>query len=162
MAEALTPQLKISNNEIKQAIRWVNFFAAEWEGEIPLKIHRNEVDDGHGLGGPAFHPEFLRWIGNTCRCPSCIREERERRNRDSRIAVTRAFRKLRKEAPREFDVLYAICVHKNSMDTTVNFLNARAERRGWPERYDKTGVLVLLLSGVHKVRSYLGYTKVII
>jgi hypothetical protein len=154
MAETLT--LKLKPADIQQTAQWLQFFADEWMDEVPLRVHSYGVDDGHGLGGPAFHPDFIRWLGPICTCPDCLQIERKRRNSDSRTRTTKAFRKLRKIAPREFDVLYSLCVLRNSIDGTAEFLNARAIRLDKPERYTRAGVILLAISGVDKLRSYYG------
>lgn len=154
MAEALT--LKVKPSDLQQTAQWLQFFADEWMNEVPLNVHSRAVDDGHGLGGLAFHADFIRWLGPICKCNTCIQEEKKRRNSDSRTRTTKAFRKLRKVAPREFDVLYSLCVLRNSINGTAEFLTARAIRLDKPERYNRAGVLLLAISGVDKLRSYYG------
>ncbi len=154
MAEAVAISFKPS--DLQQCAQWLQFFADEWMGEVPLNIHSRAVDDGHGLGSPAFHADFIRWVGPICTCPSCFESDKKRRNSDSRTRATKAFRKLRKVAPREFDVLYSLCVLRNSINGTAEFLNGRAIRLDKPERYSRTGVLFLAISGVDKLRSYYG------
>lgn len=154
MAEAVA--LSIKKSDLQQTAQWLQFFADEWTGEVPLRVHGGGVDDGHGLGGPAFHADFIRWLGPICTCPACHRETQKRRNSESRTRATRAFRKLRKVAPREFDVLYSICVLRNSINGTAEFLTSRAVRLDKPERYDRTSVILLAISGVDKLRSFYG------
>jgi hypothetical protein len=154
MAEAVA--LTIAPAELQQTAQWLQFFADEWMDEIPLRIHAGGVDDGHGLGGRAFHADFIRWLGPICTCPACHQQERRGRNSDSKTRTTKAFRKLRKVAPREFDVLYSLCVLRNSLNGTADFLTTRAVRLDKPERYDRTAVIILAVSGVDKLRSYYG------
>jgi hypothetical protein len=152
MAEVVT--LTIKPEQLQETAEWLQFFADEWIGEVPLSINTHAVDDGHGLGSPAFHPDFIRWLGPICSCPSCHRGERH--NSNSRIRATKAFRKLRKVAPREFDVLYSLCVLRNSINGTADFLTTRAVRLEKPERYNRMAVILLAVSGVDKLRSYYG------
>ena len=152
MAEAVG----IKQSDLQQTAQWLQFFADEWIGEVPIRVHAGGVDDGHGLGGPAFHADFIRWLGRICPCPDCHREEKKRGNSESRTRATRSFRKLRKVAPREFDVMYSLCVLRNSIQGTAEFLTNRAIRLEKPERYDRTAVILLAISGVDKLRSFYG------
>ena len=154
MAE--TVALNIKPSDLQQTAQWLQFFADEWMGEVPLNIHARAVDDGHGLGSPAFHADFIRWLGPICSCPACFETDKRRRNSDSRTRATKSFRKLRKVAPREFDVLYSLCVLRNSINGTADFLTERAIRLEKPERYNRAAVLLLAISGVDKLRSYYG------
>lgn len=147
---AITPE------RIARANKLVNMFAAEWRMEIPPKIHAYGTDSGHGLGGPAFHPEFINWLGpipHDCSDDEC-RRERERnnagRNHDARTRTTRCFRKIRRMAPREFDVLYLLCVNGYTVDEVAATLTERAIRLMKPERYDRTSVFYLLFSALDK------------
>ena len=76
------------------------------------------------------------------------------RNPESRLRATRAFRKLRRVAPREFDALYLYCINKYTVPQVANALNERAARIGKPDRYDGVSVFLLLLSGIDKVVKY--------
>jgi hypothetical protein len=45
---------------------------------------------------------------------------------------------------------------RNSLNGTADFLTTRAVRLDKPERYDRTAVIILAVSGVDKLRSYYG------
>jgi hypothetical protein len=162
-APAFTPK------EIRDASRWLDQFAADWKGEIPLRIH----DQGHGqhfgLGSaPPFAPEFVGYIGRlACKDPTC----QECRNRDKRVnqpvdyegyrsngnertRTTRVFRKLRRVAPLEFDVLYMIVMHGLSLPDIAKRLNVRAFERGFADRYDVQTVAILALAGIDKASKW--------
>ncbi len=154
-------------SKIEETSHWIAEFREDWVSETPQKLHAYGTDDGHGLGGPPFHPEFERWLGQICfcgrkfnpltgekGCPSLELQIAKNRNTFSRQRTTRAFRKLRKVAPREFDALYLMCALQMSFWTTLESLNARAERLDKPERYEATDLMVLIVSGVDKVRYY--------
>jgi hypothetical protein len=127
---------------------WMRVFIEDWHGEIPLRIHSWELGDD---GAPMWHPDFARWIE---------KEDFEggprnkKRNSDQRIRTTRAFRKLRKTAPREFDVLYCLVVHRMRLTEVADALTTRAIRIGKPERYTPSGVLILTVSAVEKVAGW--------
>lgn len=130
---------------MKEVAFWLLCFMEGWHGETPLRIHSRNVGDD---GAPDWHPDFARWIE---------REEWEggkkmrRRQSDQRIKTTRAFRRLRTKAPREFDVVYSIVVHRSTMQELATAMTARAIRLGKPERYTPGGILVLTVSGVDKM-----------
>ncbi len=152
--------------DIRRASFWIGQYRADWQRETPMKMHSWGVDSGHGLGGPPFHPEFEHWLGQICFCgrpPDPATGERgcpsnpykkNPRNPDQRLRTTRAFRKLRKVAPREFDALYLLCAHQLTFRAVVDALNLRAIRLEKPEHYDEMGVLILLMSGLDKINSW--------
>lgn len=168
-----------SPKKLEETSFWIREFRQDWHLETPLKLHAYGVDDGHGLGSPPYHPEFERYLGPICFCgrrPSCDprcragensrhlstcdrgcpseRKPRRSRNHDSRLRTTRAFRKLRKVAPREFDALYLMCALAWSFEATRSALNQRAERLEKPERYAQSDLLLLVVSAVDKVKAY--------
>jgi hypothetical protein len=154
--------------KIEETSHWIQEFREDWVSEVPLKMHAYGTDDGHGLGGPPFHPEFEHWLGQICFCgrkfnpatgePGCpsleLQMTKRRTNTASRQRTTRAFRKLRKVAPREFDALYLMCALQASFWATLEALNLRAERLDKPERYEPADLMVLIVSGIDKVRHY--------
>ena len=112
-------------------------------------------------GTQSFSPDFIRYIGYLqCADPTCkeCRLERQKdknsqgwRNPESRLRATRAFRKLRKIAPREFDALYLYCINRYDVPQVAKALTERAIRLGHPERYDSVAIFLLMLSGIDKV-----------
>jgi hypothetical protein len=171
--------ISFSKAKLDETSFWLAQFREDWRLETPIRIHGFGVDDGHGLGGPPFHPEFEHYLGPICFCgrkaqcapgcrvsvggrhlttcdPGCPTERvpKRSRNTDSRLRTTRAFRKLRRVAPREFDVLYLMCALDSSFEATQDALNQRALRLGKPERYGIAETLLLVVSGVDKVRHY--------
>ena len=168
-----------SEAKLKDTAKWLAYFRHDWDMEVPLKLHAYGVDDGHGLGGPPLSPEFERYLGPICFCgrkpvcapgcrtgrggqhlPTCDRGcpsefvVKKTRNHDARLRTTRAFRKLRKVAPREFDALYLMCALGSSFEATRDALNQRAIRLDKPERYSPADLTLLIVSGVDKVRHY--------
>lgn len=147
----------IPKQQLHRAATWLRELANDWKGEVPLRLHEKGV---YGLGSaPPFSPEFISYIGRLeCKVPGCrqcfaARKEKKDdyyRNPEPRHRATKAFRKLREVAPREFDVLYLYCVRGYTVTDIVVALNERAERIEKPERYNNVSVLLLLLSGVDK------------
>jgi len=165
--------LAFSKDKLEWTSDQINFFRQDWEREVPLKIHAYGVDDGHGLGGPPLHPEFENWLGPICFCgrkpeidktgrpiagtgcpsSSSIFKSKRQYKSDSRTRTTKAFRKLRKVAPREFDAVFMMVAHRASFHTTLRNMNDRAERLGKP-RYRPEDMLLLIVSGIDKASSY--------
>jgi hypothetical protein len=167
----ITDTRAIPQEAVKQTFFWLRQFSIDWRGEVPLKLH-----EGHGgLGAaPAFTAEFNDYVGyikcsspdcHSCRCVNsacqrCAKFRREDlsnfsdRNPAHRTRVTRAFRKLRGQSPREFDVLYLICQGGLSIPEVADRLNERSERTGRTERIDPAGVLILAMAGTDKVRNW--------
>ena len=129
----------------------------EFEMEAPIRLHSRDVDDG-GLGAPAFHPAFLRYIDQgSCTCgrpaqcapgchwerdhvlghlaecqPACAASTHFRpsihRNHPNRLK--RAMRKLRQFNPKAYDLAYLIVVLGLSFEQATARLNADELRRG--------------------------------
>ena|SRR5437868_2356598 len=129
---------------LEHMAHWLGVFAAEWHQDIPLKLHTGQLEKG--TGAPQWHPEFARWLsGNRGEGP---------RNPEGRLRVTRAMRALRKEAPRQYEVLYRIMVLGESIESTTTWLNARAIRGGHPERYRRGDTLAILQASIDWVEHY--------
>lgn len=153
----------IPASKVKKYQYWLHEYRTDWRGEVPSRIHERTPVSGLG-SAPPFAPEFIAYIGHIdCGrdgCKECadIRElERRKRSfrRDNpRLRTTRAFRKLRKVAPREFDALYMYCMHDHTPFSIARSMNNEMERKGRPERYSPESVLLLLFSGVDKVMGW--------
>lgn len=164
----ITDTRQIPESAREQMVFWLSQFRADWRGEVPLKLH-----EGHGgLGAaPAFTHAFNDYVGRlTCQSPLCHecrcknsncdrcyeRRKQERTpNTLHRTRTTKAFRRLRKHAPREFDVLYLICQQGLSLEQVRDRLNERSIQKGkLDEELDLGGVFVLALSGTDKLKSW--------
>jgi hypothetical protein len=148
----------LSDEQVRKANELLDFFATEYIGEIPLRIHMRGTDDGHGLGGPPFSPEFIRWIdAGSKQEDDKIRKARYRGDPaflDHRQRVTRVFRKIRRVAPREYYVL-SLAATKGMTVTEISLaMNIRAEELGHPERYTPHGVTALLILALDKAATW--------
>lgn len=123
----------------KQAQLWLEVFIADWHGEVPLKLHTAQLGEG---GTPDLSPEFARYL---------YAGERNPRNSEDRLRTTRAFRRLRRKAPREFDVLYLMVAHRQGACAVAKQMTERAIRLEKPERYSCDDTRVLMLSALDKV-----------
>lgn len=133
---------------IEDTARWMGEFAAEWRNEIPTKIHGGGLDPG---GAPEMHSEFWRWLTRNDR-PDDPRDVQ--RNPENRLRITRAMRSLRKQAPREYEVVYRVMVLGEHPSATAKWLTERAIKGGHPERYSPKDVVAICVSGVDKLRNW--------
>jgi hypothetical protein len=124
-------------------MRW---FASVWQEEIPTRIHQRAFDDG---GAPQWHPDFALWMSRGEVPDRVWREQPE-----TRVRATRAFRKLRYQAPREYEVLYRTAILNIPLHETIDWLNNRAISNGHPERYGEADVLLYLVVATDKVVSW--------
>jgi len=158
----------ITEDEVQQAKRFLGEWGRDYRGEIPTRIHATSHGAHFGLGSaPPFAPEFVRYIGKlNCKNPSCKKcredlpiylegEEYRAKHRDERTRVTRAFRKLRRAAPLEFDVLYLAVMHGLTVEDIAEKLTARAIAGGHEERYDVAAITILAIAGVDKAAAWM-------
>lgn len=136
--------MKITEETARRLTHWVEFFSIEYESEIPMRIHASGTDDGHGLGGPPFAPEFLRWL------MAGDENERSRERKDTRTRITRVFRRIRNVAPREYFVLQLVCSQRMNIPEVTAQMNERALARGLDESYTDQDVVTLLSSALDK------------
>jgi len=158
-----------SDDEIDRARGVLKFFAQDWTGEVPMRIHESGHNSHWGLGSsPPFAPEFIGYIGGlTCRnehCTKCRKAQtstpRDGENYSStrranpRARTTRVFRKLRKHAPLEYDVLWMTVMYHLDINQIMDRLNDRAIEKGYPERYRKSDVAILIIAGLDKAAKW--------
>ena len=162
----MSPAL-VTDKEINDAKHWLNRIFADYNNEIPRRIHAREHGQGYGLGAaPPFAPEFISYIGRlNCSDPHCKpcredipvyleAEEYKKKHNNPRTRVTKAFRKLRRAAPIEFDVLYMAVVRGLTGREIAEKLTERAIAGGHPERYDLHAVAVLTVLGTEKISAW--------
>lgn len=158
----------ITDEEALNAQSRLSSWAADYRGEVPTRIHASAHGQHYGLGSaPPFAPEFISYIGKiNCKDPRCRHcredlpiyiegEEYRAKHNDSRTRVTRAFRKLRRAAPLEFDVLYLVVMHGLSLTEIASKLTERSMARGHEERFDLAAVTILAVCGVDKVEAWI-------
>jgi hypothetical protein len=139
----------IPENVLRETAQSMVDFRDYWQDEIPSQIHSGDISDD---GAPQWHPDFQRWLGVDYYGPRSDRRWSE--NPEPRVRTTRAFRKLRKKAVREFEVCYRIIVLGEPIEETRQWLNDRAIRNGKTDRYGMQETLLLLVSGVQKMRAW--------
>ena len=139
---------------VKQTAFWLQRFRGDFFGDIPQQIHNRDISDD---GAPQWHPDFARWL--TAR--EVINTPRpEFRTPENRLRTTRALRRLRKTAIREFEVVYRVMVVGNSITEVTLWLNERAERNAIPLpanrsiHYSEKDTSCILFSGVDKMRDW--------
>jgi hypothetical protein len=165
----VTSEALFSEAEIERARRSLAFLSQDWTGEVPYRIHESGHDSHYGLGSsPPFAPEFIGYIGGlTCKNQFCrrCREKETTPPRDdegyrakrvnTRTRATRAFRKLRRHAPLEYDVLWMAVMYHLTIAEITQRLNARAISRGFDDRYRQADVVVLIVAGLDKASKWL-------
>lgn len=150
--------MNLDQEAIDKAEELLDFFATEYISELPMRIHMSGTDDGHGLGGPPFAPEFIKWLD----AGSKQEDDKLRRARyrgetaftDHRQRVTRVFRKIRRVAPREYYVLSLAATKRMTVIQITIAMNKRAEEGNFPERYTVEGVTALLILALDKAESW--------
>lgn len=158
--------LGISEKRMQHILFWMHRFAKDWtiQGEIPMRIHESGAGRHFGLGSaPPFASEFMSYIGElTCEVEGCRKCEQllerdnnpKTRNIESRTRTTRAFRKLRRFAPREFDAVYLAVVHKQTLTQIADAFTSRSYARGFDETFDRLAILTLIVSGMDKLEKW--------
>jgi hypothetical protein len=162
MTVTVLPQnLGIPAATLRSMAFWLRSLREDWVGETPTRIHEGGHDSAWGLGSaPPFAPEFIAYVGRLeCKVPDCAECRKARmhvptRNPESRQRTTRAFRKLRTYAPREFDALQLVCVQGLSVTQTAARLTEQAQSKGKPEVYTAQGITLLVVSGLDKVMTW--------
>lgn len=139
---------------LKSTGYWLARFSSDYHGEVPQKIHNGEIAND---GSPQWHPDFARWL--TAR--EVISTPRpDYPAPEQRLRTTRAMRRLRKEAIREFEVIYRVMVTGERIEDTTKWLNQRAERNGIPlpegrtVHYRTKDTIALVVSGIDKMRDW--------
>lgn len=139
---------------IGQTLWWLQRFRSDFLGELPTKIHSGDIAAD---GSPEWHPDFARWM--TAR--EVISTPRpDVQTPENRLRTTRALRRLRKTAVREFEVVYRVMVQGESIDQVTRWLNDRAERNGIPlpvgrsVHYSEKDTSCILFSGIDKMRDW--------
>lgn len=123
----------LSEHDLRRAVFWLNELGKEWRAEIPMRIHERGA---YGLGSaPPFTTEFMNYLRGKTR-------------------TNKAFRRLRRVSPREFDAVYMYCILQYHPRDIAKFLTDRAIRLDKPERYDVNAVWLLLLGGIDKVQKW--------
>lgn len=139
----------IPTDILETTAKWMVDFRDYWHDELPTQIHSGSYGEG---GTPEWHPDFNRWLGidyNGRRS-----DERWQKNPEERVRTTRAFRKLRKKAVREYEVCYRIIILGEPIEGTCTWLNERAIRNQKEDRYGTLETMLLLISGVQKMVSW--------
>lgn len=149
MIVPMLPSQAIPDSVLAFTAKWVTDFRDYWHSEVPLRLHsRDTADDG----SPRIHPDFARWLAIDYKNNHSDRQWLD--NPEPRVRTTRAFRKLRKKAVREYEVCYRIIVLGEPVRNTAQWLTERAIRNGKVERYGETEAMMLLASGVEKMVSW--------
>jgi hypothetical protein len=105
----MTVAIELPPDEVADA-RWrARYFSLELAGEAPMRLHSRSNSFG---AAPDFTSEFSSYLDQSIYEARHAKRDRGQLDLqdDPRRRVTKAFRKLRRKAPREFDVLHRMCV----------------------------------------------------
>lgn len=131
---------------INDALHWGQFLTDEWRQDFPTQIQSNSTLSSDGT--PEWVTAFRRWLTNA---PD---EERHR--------TTAVMRRLRRVAPREYEVLYRTMILGEPLEETTLWLNDRALRNHipYPEgrptgpHYRLKDAVALFMAGVEFAKAY--------
>lgn len=156
----------VTDAELTKARFWLAEVYRDYKGDAPQRIHAREHGQHYGLGSaPPFAPEFISFIGRlNCsdpRCKTCredvpvyLESEEYRKARSNpKTRAARAFRKLRRAAPTEYDVLW-LALRGHTASEIADKLNERAIAGGHGDRYDVNAVAVMTVLGTEKLSSW--------
>lgn len=144
--------IAIPESVLAETAHWMRDFRDYWHDELPIQIHSGATSEG---GTPEWHPDFARWL--TIDYYGKGSDKRWAENSEPRVRTTRAFRKLRKKAIREFEVCYRIVILGEPIAHCREWLNERAARNNIPlpseqtSHYSMNDTLLLLVSGMGKL-----------
>ena len=130
---------------IEEALYWGRFFADQWRQDAPPdKIHAGSLSPD---GSPQWTGLFSHWISNA---PGD--EDRHR--------TTSVMRRLRRVAPREYEVLYRTFLEGEPVERTTEWLNARARSHDIPlpagrdTHYRVKDTVALMMAGIAFAQAY--------
>lgn len=108
---------------VTQSERLLRQFLAEFDREVPIRIHSRDIADD---GAPQWNKEFAAWLtAKDSDTNSYIT------NPEHRLRTRRAMRKLRSTSVRGFEVTWRV-MNGERVESTVRWLNDRAERNAIP------------------------------
>lgn len=163
----MTVAIELPPDEVADA-RWrARYFSLELAGEAPLRLHSRSNSFG---AAPDFTEEFRSYLDQSLHQQRASRRDRGQLDLqdDPRRRVTKAFRKLRYKAPREFDVLHRMCVidqvgmnlrPDDSVGLQRDFeasLRRVVLRDDAGNRISEAEALILVVSGIRKLTLWAG------
>lgn len=130
---------------IKEAVHWGSFLGAEWIKDFPDRLHDAGLS---GDGTPQrWSADFEKWIEGAT-------------SEGNRGRTTRVMRRLRRVAPREFEVMYRAMVLGQGFGEITEWLNERAVKNRIPlpagrsEHYRLKDAVALFIAGVDYARAH--------
>lgn len=165
--------ISIPQSEVDDACWRARYFSIEWAGETPMKLH--SLRDTGADGAPRMTGEFQGYLENALYAKRHQHDSSRQKAidiaDDPRRRVTKAFRKLREKAPREFDAVYGMCVIdqvgrdlpardsegiRRQFEASVRRTKQRLNQRAQGTHYEESDVLILVVSGIRKVSMWAG------
>lgn len=130
---------------IAEGMRWGQYLGDQWQREFPTEIHERSALAADGT--LRWTAAFASWITNAP-------------DHEGRQRTTQVMRKLRRVAPRAYEVLYQAMILGSSFEEITEWLNTRAERigielpPGRTKHYRVKDSVALFLSGVSFARAH--------
>ena len=141
----MEPAIPFPASALQEALYWGKFFADEWRQDMPSQMYSSALGED---GTPEqWTKAFSEWIGNA---PGD--EERHR--------TTVVMRRLRRVAPREYEVLWRVFFVRETIDEVTRWLNERAKRNDIPlppgrdVHYRPKDCVALMLAGISYAQAY--------
>lgn len=130
---------------LAETVRWGQYLGEEWQRDYPTVLHQHQLaPDG-----------TLRWTADFARWLSDAPDEDGGRERTRQV-----MRRLRRIAPRAYEVCLRALIHGQSMGEITEWLNDRAQRNGIPldpgrdQHYLEKDATAILMAGVSFARAH--------
>jgi hypothetical protein len=129
----------ISPANLAQTRYWLERFSDIYDTNVPMVLHTSEID---GNGAPQWSPQFRDIL---------TAEDNYKDTPSEVIRLRRAMKWVRQNSLRESEVLRRALVMKQTVQEITDWLNWRAVRGGYPERYSVNSTTVILFAAVDKL-----------
>lgn len=130
---------------LTETLRWGEWFADEWRRDPPpTQTHTDGLSED---GTPQWTQAFAGWISNA---PGSEGHHR----------TTAVMRRLRRIAPREYEVLVRTLLVGETIERTTDWLNERAQRNDIPlpagrdVHYRLKDTVALMMAGIGYAQAY--------
>jgi hypothetical protein len=130
----------ISSANLAQTRYWLDRFSDIYDSSVPMVLHTSEID---GNGAPQWSPAFRDIL---------TAEDNHQETPLEVIRLIRAMKWVRQNSLRESEVLRRALVFREPIESITAWLNERAIKSGYPERYSDRSTTVILFAAVDKLQ----------
>lgn len=141
----MTTEAPFPREALEETLKWGEWFAGEWRRDAPpTQTHASVLSDD---GTPQWTSAFSGWISNAP-------------GEEGRHRTTTVMRRLRRIAPREFEVLLRTLLQGESIENTTKWLNERAQLHDIPlpsgraVHYRTKDTVALMMAGIAFAQAY--------